>query len=237
MPSISNCFGEPRNDSSDAAAEVVPAVITAVTTTIVSFLPVFFLTGRDYKLFAPLAWTKTFALAASLIVAVTVVPMLCRTFLRSSRTSRRTGLLAGLAAGMLAAVTCHLVWGERLAAWANLSPGLVTVLAGVFAFGAGWFAGRLSEAGDREIEWNRSRSIGHSAGGVPRVHRRLVGHLGMEKVLDEQLYHVDSNVVDMGLIYDVRVRDDVVEILMTRLETAHAPRLMRLSSGQISDLG
>ncbi len=45
----------------ESAAEVVPAVITAVSTTIVSFLPVFFLTGRDHKLFAPLAWTKTFA--------------------------------------------------------------------------------------------------------------------------------------------------------------------------------
>ena len=68
----------------ESAGEVVPAVITAVSTTIVSFLPVFLLTGRDHRLFAPLAWTKTFALAASLIVAVVVVPMLCRVFLRSS---------------------------------------------------------------------------------------------------------------------------------------------------------
>ena len=45
----------------ESAAEVVPAVITAVSTTIVSFLPVFLLTGRDHRLFAPLAWTKTFA--------------------------------------------------------------------------------------------------------------------------------------------------------------------------------
>ena len=36
----------------DAATEVAPAVVTAVSTTIVSFLPVFFLTGRDYKLFS-----------------------------------------------------------------------------------------------------------------------------------------------------------------------------------------
>lgn len=39
----------------DATYEVAPAVMTGVSTTIVSFLPVFFLTGRDYKLFAPLA--------------------------------------------------------------------------------------------------------------------------------------------------------------------------------------
>lgn len=37
----------------------------------------------------------------------------------------------------------------------------------------------------------------------------------LRKVMDEQLYRIDSNVVDMGLIYDVRVRDDVVEVLMT----------------------
>ncbi|MCA9016815.1 MAG: efflux RND transporter permease subunit, partial [Planctomycetaceae bacterium] len=43
----------------DAATEVAPAVVTAVMTTVVSFFPVFMLTGRDYKLFAPLAWTKT----------------------------------------------------------------------------------------------------------------------------------------------------------------------------------
>ena len=77
-----------------SAGEVIPAVLTAVTTTIVSFLPVFFLTGRDHRLFTPLAWTKTFALASSLIVAVTVVPMLCRVFLKTSRVSRWASLSA-----------------------------------------------------------------------------------------------------------------------------------------------
>ena len=66
----------------EAASEVAPAIVTAVTTTVISFLPVFLLTGRDYKLFAPLAWTKTFALIASLVVAVAMVPMLSRLLLR-----------------------------------------------------------------------------------------------------------------------------------------------------------
>ncbi|HBL42792.1 MAG TPA: cation transporter, partial [Planctomycetaceae bacterium] len=72
----------------DSAAEVIPAVITAVSTTIISFLPVFFLTGRDHRLFSPLAWTKSFALISSLIVAVVILPMLCRIFLRSARIPR-----------------------------------------------------------------------------------------------------------------------------------------------------
>lgn len=92
----------------EAAGEVAPAVVTAVLTTVVSFLPVFMLTGRDYKLFAPLAWTKTFSLLAALIVAVAIVPLLSRMFLTSSRMSlpRRIGGAIGFAliAGLLAYV-------------------------------------------------------------------------------------------------------------------------------------
>ena len=123
----------------EAAAEVVPAVMTAVSTTIVSFLPVFFLTGRDYKLFAPLAWTKTFALAASLIVAVTVVPMLGRTFLRSSRMPRWAGLVVGLAMAGLAAGLSHFVWADHVQEWTLLRPAWATALAGGIGFLSGWW--------------------------------------------------------------------------------------------------
>jgi Cu(I)/Ag(I) efflux system membrane protein CusA/SilA len=57
-----------------AASEVGGAVLTAVSTTIVGFLPVFTMTGAEGKLFKPLAFTKTFALIASIIVALTVIP-------------------------------------------------------------------------------------------------------------------------------------------------------------------
>src|SRR5690606_37262383 len=46
----------------DATAEVAPAVLTSVLTTVVSFLPVFGLTSSEMRLFAPLAYTKTFAM-------------------------------------------------------------------------------------------------------------------------------------------------------------------------------
>ncbi len=57
-----------------ASSEVGSAVLTAVSTTIVSFLPVFTMVGAEGKLFKPLAFTKTFALAASVIVALTMIP-------------------------------------------------------------------------------------------------------------------------------------------------------------------
>jgi Cu(I)/Ag(I) efflux system membrane protein CusA/SilA len=58
----------------NATVEVSGAIITAVMTTIISFIPVFTLIGAEGKLFRPLAFTKTFALTASLIVALFLIP-------------------------------------------------------------------------------------------------------------------------------------------------------------------
>ncbi|MBN2588884.1 MAG: efflux RND transporter permease subunit [Sedimentisphaerales bacterium] len=57
-----------------AASEVGGAVLTAVSTTVVGFLPVFAMSGAEGKLFKPLAYTKTFALVSSVIVALTILP-------------------------------------------------------------------------------------------------------------------------------------------------------------------
>ena len=57
-----------------ASCEVGGAVLTAVATTIIGFLPVFTMEGAEGKLFKPLAYTKTFALVASIIIALTVIP-------------------------------------------------------------------------------------------------------------------------------------------------------------------
>ena len=59
-----------------AVREVGGAVLTAVSTTVISFLPVFTMVAAEGKLFRPLAFTKTFALIASLIVALGVIPPL-----------------------------------------------------------------------------------------------------------------------------------------------------------------
>jgi len=60
--------------------EVAPAVTTSVATTVISFLPVFTMTGEAGRLFIPLAITKTFAMVASIVVALTIIPPLAHLF-------------------------------------------------------------------------------------------------------------------------------------------------------------
>ncbi len=68
-----------------ATLEVAGAIVTAVATTILSFLPVFTLTAAEGKLFQPLAFTKTFALIASLVLALTLIPPLALLFFRKGK--------------------------------------------------------------------------------------------------------------------------------------------------------
>lgn len=57
-----------------ATTEVSGAILTAGLTTIISFIPVFTLTGAEGKLFTPLAFTKTAALTASMMIALFLIP-------------------------------------------------------------------------------------------------------------------------------------------------------------------
>lgn len=65
-----------------AVVDVAPAVLTTALTTILGFVPVFALTAAEGKLFRPLAFTKTFAMVAAVLVAVVVIPALANGVLR-----------------------------------------------------------------------------------------------------------------------------------------------------------
>ena len=71
-----------------ACSEVGGAVLTAVLTTVISFLPVFTMEAAEGKLFKPLAYTKTFALVASILIALTVLPPLAHMLIARSRKAR-----------------------------------------------------------------------------------------------------------------------------------------------------
>ncbi len=72
-----------------ATTEVGGAVVTAVMTTIVSFLPVFAMQAAEGKLFKPLAFTKTFAMLSALVIGLVIIPTLAHLiFSIKSRKSR-----------------------------------------------------------------------------------------------------------------------------------------------------
>ncbi len=60
----------------EGTIEVAGAVVTALTTTVVSFLPVFTMVAAEGKLFKPLAYTKSFALIAAILLTLFVLPVL-----------------------------------------------------------------------------------------------------------------------------------------------------------------
>lgn len=65
-----------------AARQVGKPVFHSVLIIVVAFLPVFMLSGQEGKLFHPLAWTKTLVMAASMLLTVTLVPVLMVLFMR-----------------------------------------------------------------------------------------------------------------------------------------------------------
>ena len=81
----------------NATAEVSGAILTAVLTTIISFVPVFTMIGAEGKLFRPLAFTKTMALTASLVVALFLIPPFAAyLFKKSNMRERSKHVLNGL---------------------------------------------------------------------------------------------------------------------------------------------
>jgi copper/silver efflux system protein len=65
-----------------ACRQVGRPIFYAMAIIILAFVPVFALTGQEGKLFHPLAFTKTFAMIGSTILAVTLVPVLCTVFVK-----------------------------------------------------------------------------------------------------------------------------------------------------------
>ncbi|MDX9892768.1 MAG: efflux RND transporter permease subunit, partial [Bacteroidales bacterium] len=98
------------------ASEVATAILTAVSTTIVSFIPVFTMQAAEGKLFGPLAFTKTFALVAALMVALFILPAFAHWFF-GARIKNRTGVKwvnAALALTGVIALIAGYYWGGAL---------------------------------------------------------------------------------------------------------------------------
>ncbi len=119
----------------DGATEVGGAIVTAVSNTLVSFIPVFFLTDQEGKLFRPLAFTKTFAIGASVVLALTVVPLVCYFLFKPVKWSKRTVWIIAGSLGLLSVVASHVVFmwameGSHYSGWPmSIVVGVIVALA------------------------------------------------------------------------------------------------------------
>ena len=95
----------------DSAAEVGPALFFSLLIITVSFIPVFTLEAQEGRMFSPLAYTKTYAMAAAAILAVTLVPVLMGYFIRGKVLPEQRNplnrLLVGVYMPTLAGVLRH----------------------------------------------------------------------------------------------------------------------------------
>ncbi|NCS62598.1 MAG: CusA/CzcA family heavy metal efflux RND transporter, partial [Piscirickettsiaceae bacterium CG_4_9_14_3_um_filter_43_564] len=84
----------------ESAAEVGPALFFSLLIITVSFLPVFILEAQEGRMFAPLAFTKTYAMAAAAGLAVTLIPVLMGYFIRGKVTPEKKNPLNRLLVAM-----------------------------------------------------------------------------------------------------------------------------------------
>ena len=127
-----------------AASEVGSAVLTAVATTVIGFAPVFFMSGAEGKLFKPLAFTKTFALLASIVIALTVLPPAAHLLFCGRVRGRK--LRAGVFGALAVAGALLIRWGASGGSGMIVAAGAALGLFAAFKLFEGLLPGRVRRA-------------------------------------------------------------------------------------------
>jgi HAE1 family hydrophobic/amphiphilic exporter-1 len=110
--------------------EVATAITASTLTTVAVFVPVLFLSGMSAQTFKQLAWVVSFALLCSLIVALTVVPMLCSRFLPRLRADGRGGVFGAFSRLSAAFVEGITQAYSRALGWAVAHPKSILAFGG-----------------------------------------------------------------------------------------------------------
>jgi cobalt-zinc-cadmium resistance protein CzcA len=113
----------------DAAAEVDRPLFYAVLVIVVSFLPIYVLSGPSGTLFRPMADTMVFALVGSLLVTLILLPVLCSWFMRDGVRERRNAIFEAIKAAYAKGLDFCLAnpWGTTLAATIALAGSLLLI--------------------------------------------------------------------------------------------------------------
>ena len=135
-----------------ACKQVGRPIFFAMAIIILAFVPVFALTGQEGKLFHPLAWTKTFAMVGSTLLAVTVVPVLCSLLVRGPFHAEDRNIIMR---GLLKIYDPVLNWAlkHRKTVIGAAAMLLATALLIAFGLPRAWTA-KIRDAG-----WNRTANV------------------------------------------------------------------------------
>lgn len=128
----------------DACRQIGRPMFYSIIVVVLAFVPVFMLTGQEGKLFHPLAWTKVFAILGALLLAITLVPVLCTLFVRGPFKSEEENWL------MRFLLRCYdplLNFALRRRALVLGLAATLLVLCSILAFGLPAFMNRALPAG------------------------------------------------------------------------------------------
>ncbi len=114
-----------------ATAEVSSAVMVALATTVVSFLPVFAMEAAEGKLFKPLAFTKTFALVAAFFLSVVVLPTLAYQVFSIRLEQKRWSRIWNIA--LIVAGVIFIIFYKSSISWALIAFGVNNLLADFYS--------------------------------------------------------------------------------------------------------
>src|SRR5690625_3358451 len=173
----------------EASAEVSGAILTAVLTTVISFIPVFTMVGAEGKLFRPLAFTKTAAIIASLLVALFFIPPFAAYLFRRRNIRKAIGnVINGI---LIVLGVAAIVYGYWL--------GLILIGFGVTALLKDEkFASKISDKVILSEKWANSINIFVSALAVVFLLAEFWRPLGLEKSIFWNLLFVGF--ISFGLL-------------------------------------
>ncbi|MDN7124363.1 efflux RND transporter permease subunit [Pseudidiomarina sp. 1APP75-32.1] len=148
----------------NATVEVGPALFLSLLIITLSFVPVFSLEAQEGRLFAPLAYTKTFAMAAAALLAITLVPVLMGYFVRGKIISEQRNPL-----------TRCLIWIYRPVLHGVLAWPKLTVVVAVIVAVSGYYP--LSKMGSEFMPTMQEGDLLYMPTTLPGISPGAVGEL------------------------------------------------------------
>jgi Cu(I)/Ag(I) efflux system membrane protein CusA/SilA len=112
----------------DACREVGPALFFSLLIITVSFLPVFTLEAQEGRMFAPLAYTKTFAMAGAALLSITLVPVLMLLFIRGRITPENRNPINRMLIGLYRPVIAWVMRWKKL----TIATAVIALIASIY---------------------------------------------------------------------------------------------------------